>query len=171
MLLRHNNHQGGSHLDPVSPFSSLSSLLPTLSSLTPKWRFEAPSESVSFESAATAERRPLSVTERAETRRHGEVTARSSPFNQLQIERHTLRCFLRPDDFIKLDERPLLYIMNQRHIINSRLRWEWMIDRCYVDVFPISISSVCLLRRSPSYVLRNPMGTPYLAKRPFKLLN
>lgn len=41
---------------------------------------------MSFESAATAERRPLSVTERAETRRHGEGTARSRHFNQSQRE-------------------------------------------------------------------------------------
>ena len=41
---------------------------------------------MSFESAATAERRPLSVTERAETRRHGEGTARSRRFNQSQIK-------------------------------------------------------------------------------------
>lgn len=40
---------------------------------------------MSFESAATAERRPLSVTERAETRRHGEGTARSRRSNQSQI--------------------------------------------------------------------------------------
>lgn len=87
LLLRHNNHCGVSHLSPVSPLRSLSSLLPTLGSVAPKWRFEAPSESVSFESAAAAERRPLSVTERAETRRHGQVTARSRRFNQYQIER------------------------------------------------------------------------------------
>lgn len=60
-------------------------LLPTLGSLTPKWRFRAPSESVSFESAATAERRPLSLTESAQTRRHGEGTARSRQANQMQI--------------------------------------------------------------------------------------
>lgn len=41
---------------------------------------------MSFESAATAERRPLSLTERAETRRHGEGTARSRHFNQAQIQ-------------------------------------------------------------------------------------
>lgn len=85
LLLRHNNHDGDSHLGPVSPYPSLSSLLPTLGSLTPKWRFEAPSESVSFESAATAERRPLSLTESAETRRHGEGTARSRRCNQTQM--------------------------------------------------------------------------------------
>lgn len=41
---------------------------------------------MSFESAAAAERRPLSVTERAETRRHGEGTARSRRSNQSQIK-------------------------------------------------------------------------------------
>lgn len=45
---------------------------------------------MSFESAATAERRPLSVTERAETRRHGEYTARSRRFNQTQREGYFL---------------------------------------------------------------------------------
>lgn len=86
LLLRDNNPHGDSHLGPVSPFSSLSPLLPTLGSLTPKWRFGSPSESSSFESAATAERRPLSVTERGETRRHGEDTAMSRQFNQSQIQ-------------------------------------------------------------------------------------
>lgn len=84
MLLRHNNHLRVSHLGPVSPFSRLTSLLATLGSQTPKWRVEATSESVSFESTATAERRPLSVTEREETRRHGEDTARSRRFNGSQ---------------------------------------------------------------------------------------
>lgn len=90
LLLRHNNHYGDSHLGPVSPYPSLYPLLPTLGSLTPKWRFEAPSESVSFESAATAERRPLSLTESAQTRRHGEGTARSRHVNQTQIRERSL---------------------------------------------------------------------------------
>lgn len=80
-----------SHLGPVSPLPSLPTLLPTRDSVTPKWRFEAPSESVSFESAATAERRPLSDTERAETRRHGEGTATSRPLNQLPREERPAR--------------------------------------------------------------------------------
>lgn len=67
LLLRDNNRHGDSHLGPVSPCASLSPLLPTLGSLTPKWRFGSPSESSSFESAAAAERRPLSVTERRDT--------------------------------------------------------------------------------------------------------
>lgn len=44
---------------------------------------------MSFESAATAERRPLSVTERAGTRRHG-GTAKSRRFNQSQREGRSL---------------------------------------------------------------------------------
>lgn len=85
LLLRDNNRHGDSHLGPVSPLASLSPLLPTLGSLTPKWRFGSPSESPSFESAAAAERRPLSVTERGETRRHGEGTAMSRRLNRARI--------------------------------------------------------------------------------------
>ena len=44
---------------------------------------------MSFESTA-AERRPLSVTEGAGTRRHGEDTAREGPLNRLPRERRSL---------------------------------------------------------------------------------
>lgn len=48
---------------------------------------------MSFESTAV-ERRPLSVTERAGTRRHGEDTAREGSLNQLQRSGRSLAVVL-----------------------------------------------------------------------------
>lgn len=152
LLLRDNNHHGDSHLGPVSPFSPLSLLLPTLDSLTPKWRFGSPSESSSFESAATAERRPLSVTERGETRRHGEGTAMSRQLNRYKIpgdrslDAHRTKC---------LHCLHSIYISNTKQVEFITLgAFKHKIDNLlkYNRFIRMSISSVCLLRRLPSYV-------------------
>lgn len=106
-------------LGPVSPFSLDSLLLPTLRSLPPKWRLRGHTDSESVGSAVE-ERRPLSVTERAGTRRHGE-------------DRETNRC---PE---RLQIKSSFYSCSCRHLTACSIKQCWGRDCIHILIFNYAI--------------------------------